>query len=105
MSLTKWTTELKANDIKLASVKNKPDIFQGDSLSSPLVRIRLNLFSNMLEKTQYGYQFKSGIKINHLLYMNEIKLFAKKKRYIDSLIHLTQVYSNDIGMTLILRSM
>ncbi|XP_067940317.1 uncharacterized protein [Watersipora subatra] len=53
----------------------------------------------MLEKTQYGYRFKSGTKINHLFYMGNIKLYANKERDIDSLIHLTQVYSKDIGMT------
>ena len=31
--------------------------------------------------------------------MDDIKLYAKKERDIDSLIHLTRVYSNDIGMT------
>ena len=31
--------------------------------------------------------------------MDDIKLYVKKERAIDSLIHLTRVYSNDIGMT------
>ena len=31
--------------------------------------------------------------------MNDIKLYAKKKQDIDSLIHLTLVFSSDIGMT------
>ncbi|XP_067931123.1 uncharacterized protein [Watersipora subatra] len=53
----------------------------------------------MLEKTQYGYQFKIGTKIYHLFYMDDIKLYTNKKRDIDSLIHLTQVYSKDIEMT------
>ncbi|XP_067940465.1 uncharacterized protein [Watersipora subatra] len=59
----------------------------------------LNPLSNMLEKTQYRYQFKSGTKKNHLFYMDDIKLYANKERDIDLLIHFTQVYSKDIGMT------
>ncbi|XP_067949602.1 uncharacterized protein [Watersipora subatra] len=50
-------------------------------------------------KSQYGYQFKSDTKVNHLFYMDDIKLYANKDRDIYSLIHLTQVYSKDIGMT------
>ncbi|XP_067947398.1 glycine receptor subunit alphaZ1-like [Watersipora subatra] len=41
----------------------------------------------MLEKTHYGYQFKSGTKINHLFYMYDIKLYANKERDIDSLMY------------------
>ena len=99
MSMTKWKTELEANGKKLASVQIKRGIYQGDSLSPLLFCICLNPLSNMLEETQYGYQFKSGTKINHLFYMDDIKLYANKERDIDSLIHLTQVYSKDIGMT------
>ncbi|XP_067939806.1 uncharacterized protein [Watersipora subatra] len=84
MSMTKWKMELEANGKKLASVKFKRGVYQGDSLS-PL----LFCFSSlMLEKTQYEYQLKSGTKINHLFYMNNIKLYANKERDIDSLIHL-----------------
>ena len=31
--------------------------------------------------------------------MDDIKLYAKNERDIDSLIHLTRIYSNDIRMT------
>ncbi|XP_067939780.1 uncharacterized protein [Watersipora subatra] len=79
--------ELEANGKNLA----------GDFLSPLLFCICLNPLSNMLEKTPYGYQFKNGTKINHLFYMNDIKLYTNEERNIDSLIHLTQVYS--IGMT------
>ena len=35
----------------------------------------------------------------HLLYMDDIKLYAKNEQDTDSLIHLTRVFSSDIGMT------
>ena len=37
--------------------------------------------------------------INHLLYSNDIKLYAKNEQDIGSLIHLTRVLSSDISMT------
>ena len=47
----------------------------------------------------YGYRFKSGTTINHLLYMDDIKRYAKNEQDIGSLIHLTRVFSSDIDMT------
>ncbi|TWW76590.1 hypothetical protein D4764_13G0012520 [Takifugu flavidus] len=54
--------------------------------------------AQIITKNGYGYQFQSGTTINHLLYMDDIKLYAKNKRDIDSLINLTSIYSKDIGM-------
>ena len=61
----------------------------------------LNPLSALLDKSTYGYRFKSGTTINHLLYMNDIKLHvcAKNEQDIDSLIHLTRVFSSDIDLT------
>ena len=53
----------------------------------------------MLDKSTYEYKFKSDTAINHLLYMDDIKLYAKNKQKIDSLIHITWVFSFNIGMT------
>jgi hypothetical protein len=36
-------------------------------------------------------------KLNHLLYMDDIKLYASKKNYILSLLKMTENFSNDIG--------
>lgn len=38
-------------------------------------------------------EFPSGVTISHLLYMDDIKRYAKKERDVDSLIHLTRIYS------------
>jgi hypothetical protein len=40
-----------------------------------------------------------GIRINHLLYMDDIKLYAPKKNHILSLLTITESFSNDIGMS------
>ena len=37
-------------------------------------------------------------KINHLIYMDDIKLFAKNEKELETLIHTVRIYSQDIGM-------
>ena len=41
----------------------------------------------------------AGATISHLLYLDGIKLYTKKKCDIVSLIHLTRIYSNAIRMS------
>lgn len=47
----------------------------------------------------YINRFRSDATISHLLYMNDIKLYAGSEQDIDSLIHLTRIYSKVIGMS------
>ena len=98
-SMKHWRTTLSANSTNIAEVTIKCGIYQGDALSPLLFCIALNPLSALLDKSTYGYRFKSGTTINHLLYMDDIKLYAKNEQDIDSLIHLTRVFSADIGMT------
>ena len=37
-------------------------------------------------------------KVNHLMYMDDIKLFAKNEKELETLIHTIRIYSRDIGM-------
>ena len=48
---------------------------------------------------QIQIPFRSGTTVNHLLYVDDIKLYAKSKRDIDLRVHLTKVFSTDNGMT------
>ena len=49
--------------------------------------------------TKHGYEFaKNREKINHLLYMDDLKLYAKSEKELDSLIQTVRVFSKDIGM-------
>ena len=46
-----------------------------------------------------GYKLsRSQEKINHLMYMDDIKLFAKSKRELENFIHAVRIYSQDIGI-------
>ena len=60
--------------------------------------ITLNPLSALLENSKYGCHIRSGTTINPLLYMDDIKLSTKNERDIDSLIHLTRIFSKSIGM-------
>lgn len=42
--------------------------------------------------------------VSYLLYMNGIKLYAKSQQDIESLIHNTWIYSNDIVMSFTLET-
>ena len=67
-------------------------------LCHPRSSVTLNQLSAFLDKSTYGYWFKSGTTINYLLYMNNIKLYAKIEQDINLLIHLTRVFSSSTSM-------
>ena len=55
--------------------------------------------NHLLKKCTAGYKLsRSQEKINHLMYMDDIKLFAKNEKELETLIHAVRIYSQDIGM-------
>ena len=55
--------------------------------------------NHILRKCSAGYKLcRSYEKINHLMYMDDIKLFAKNEKELKTLIHAVRIYSQDIGM-------
>ena len=51
-----------------------------------------------LRKCTAGYKLnKLQEKINYLMYMVDIKLFAKNEKELETLIHAVRIYSQDIG--------
>ena len=78
-TMKKWRVELTAGGKNLAETKIHRGIFQGDALS-PLLFISAMLpINHILRKCTAGYKLsRSQEKINHLMYMDDIKLFAKK---------------------------
>ena len=53
----------------------------------------------LLKRTKAGYEWsKKGFKLNHLLFMNDLKLFVKRKNQIDSLGETVYLFSEDICM-------
>ena len=98
-SMKNWNTELNAGQTRLGNVKIKRGIFQGDSLSPLLFVLAMIPMTLVLRKTNIFYELKKkGERINHLLFMDDLKLFAKDKDQIDSLVNTVRVFSEDIKM-------
>ena len=98
-SMKHWNTELNAGQSRLGNVKIKRGIFQGDSLSPLLFVMTMIPLTLMLRKTNIFYEVrKKGKRINHLLFMDDLKLFAKNADQIDSLVNRVRIFSEDIKM-------
>ena len=91
-------TELTHQQTSFGNVNIKRGIFQGDSLSPLLFIIAMMPLTVMLRTLKNGYEIEKNLKINHRLYMDDIKLYAKSKRELDSLIQSTRIFSEDIKM-------
>lgn len=98
-SMKHWNTELNAGQNRLGNVKIKRGIFQGDSLSPLLFVMTMIPLTLILRKTNISYEVKKkGERINHLLFMDDLKLFAKNEDQIDSLVNTVRIFSEDIKM-------
>ena len=54
--------------------------------------------NSVLRKMKIGYQFSSNKEqINHLIFMDDMKLFAKDESELDALIQPVRVVSTDMG--------
>ena len=55
--------------------------------------------NHILRKCTAGYKLsRSQEKGNHLMYMDDIKLFAKNEKQLETLIHRGRIYSQDKRM-------
>ena len=98
-NMNNWKLTLTANRTNLGEVKVTRGIFQGDSLSPLLFVICMIPLSLVLRKTKAYYEWgNKQYRINHLLFMDDLKLFGKTKDQIDSLVQIVQIFSEDIGM-------
>ena len=75
-----WLLELTEGKT-LTEVKIQKGIFQGDALSPFLFVIAMISFNNLPRKRTGGYEFtKLQEKINHFVYIDDIKLLAKEMK-------------------------
>ena len=103
-SMKKWKLLLTSNGSDLCEVDVNRGIFQGDSLSSMIFVICMIPLSLLLRKVKASYEWgRKELKLNHLLFMDDLKLFEKSGHQIDSLVQTVFTFSEDIGMELGLR--
>ena len=77
--------EFTAGGQSLAEVMVQRGIFQGDALSPLLFVIDMMPLNHILRKCTARYKLsKSQEKINHLMYMDDIKLFCQKRKRIEN---------------------
>lgn len=106
MTMKTWRTAIHLNtnheQIEIKNIKITRGIFQGDSLSALWFCLCLNPLSNILNNTTYGFKIKHQNTpqhtINHLLYMDDIKIFASNKTQMQSLLRITEQFTQDTCM-------
>ena len=96
--MANWQTELTSCGESLAKVNIRRAIFQGDSLSPLLFVICMILLTHILCKAKTRYTLGGGEKINHLLFMDDLKLYRKSENEIKGLVYTVEVFSQDIDM-------
>ena len=87
-----------SNGQSLGNVDINRGIFQRDSLSPLLFVITMIPLNLILRKCEAGYSYGNNVKINHLLFMDDLKLYTKTSNQLDSLIQTVWIFSNDVGM-------
>ena len=96
-SKEKWKVILCSGNSELREVEIKRGIFQGDSLSPLVFVLALIPLSLILRKTAYEFS-ESKEKINHLLFMDDLKLYSRSEKGLNSLVQTVRVFSEDVGM-------
>ena len=101
-SMSQWKTNMtlvhKEGILETGPIGIKRGIFQGDSLSPLLFTMSLNPLSQELQKTGYGYQLDEQTKINHLFYVDDLKLYGTSDNQLTVLINTVKNISDDIKM-------
>ena len=93
-----WRVELTTGRKNLSEVKIQRKIFPGDVLSPLLFVIAMMPLSHILRKYTGGYKLYKFQQINHLMYMDDIKLLVKNEKELETLIQAGRIYWEDVGM-------
>ena len=97
-SMPLWKTQLESNGDNLGRVSIKRGIFQGDSLSPLLFILALAPLSLLLKDLRQGYITAKGIKVNHLLFMDDLKIFARNKNDLEAIINSVRIFTETTRM-------
>ncbi|XP_030754980.1 uncharacterized protein LOC115881577 [Sitophilus oryzae] len=105
-TMPSWTTSLNLRsapfDITSPKIPIRRGIFQGDSFSALWFCLALNPLSRIINETGYGFSLRTRNRrhlITHLLYMDDLKIYAATKNQLENLLRTVHKISADIGMT------
>ena len=101
-----WATTLNINMANETITTNKINInagiFQGDSPSGLYFITCLLPLTWLLNQSKLEYRVRktptTNHLINHLMFVDDLKLYASNDNQLDSLISITKTFSDDIGM-------
>lgn len=101
-----WRTSLllqyNGQSLNTDEIPIRRGIFQGDSLSPLWFCLAMNPLSTLLNDTKYGFKIKAHRNavhtVSHLLYMDDVKLYAGNQKQLNNLINITHNFSKDIHM-------
>ena len=79
-SMNTWRTDLTSGKSVFEEVRIKRGIFQGDSLSPLLFVLALIPLTLILRDVKAGFDLRERIRINHLLFMDDLKLYGKNEK-------------------------
>lgn len=98
-----WRTRLHLNSQQTSTISIAKGIFQGDALSPLWFVLAMNPLSQLLNATNVGFHIRSErstlSKITHLLYVDDLKLYATHEKELDALLTIVDTFSNDIKMS------
>ena len=98
-SMEKWKVMVCSGNFELGEVEIKRGIFQGDFLTPLVFVLALIPLRLILRKAKVAYEFsESKEKINHLLFLDDLKLYCQSEKGLDSLVQTVCVFSEDIVM-------
>ena len=98
-SMKSLRVDLICNNQSLCGINIKREIFQTFSLLLLLFVLCLVPLTTILRKSESAYHFSSNKgKTNYLLFMDDLKLYAKNEKSLDSLVQTVRIFSDDTGM-------
>ena len=90
---------MTSNGENLGEVDVKRGKVQGASLSPLLFVLSMVSLSLIPRKVNASYEWgKKEYKLNHLLFMDDLKLFSKSEEQMDTIVRTVHVFSTDTGM-------
>ena len=106
--LASWRTRIiiqgSASELETEVIHILRGIFQGDSLSALWFCLGLNPLSNCIREMKVGFPLRRNRQvlhvINHLAYLDDIKIYASQRDQLHQLFKVIEEVSDDIGMML-----